>query len=476
MRVLGPHLASIVDAVEPGGSGNPLDHLTGHQRQALEALYHDGFPRGVEYMIAAPMGQISAWAWSAQQWHDADPDYYDHDFWTVPGYVGHDEPQHLAADLIDERRVKVARVLTARQLGGRTLLLGKPDLACGVVLEGITTDSGFLQGASIQVATGRSAGRRLWCTGILDGKEVLLVDSIGEAGNLRLDGVEPGDEVVIDNKQFLAYCYRHRHVVNVDDPAQAYLVLDGKALYPQRPVATGPAMGSHMGALPFEGKFQGKVLTVQHSHDSSIWPRPHEYPGGEDRWVLRWTENAEHVPASAVPQRDAISPLTRLIDWKGTIDQSLHDLVGWVEDGVKPVGSHGVTIAPGGPLVFPTTAAGRGGIQPVVTASANGRTRAEVAAGDAVILSVEAEVPAGGGTIIGIDWDFDGKGSFPYSAPDIDGTQQAQTVCVEHTFAEPGTYFPAVRVTSHRDGDVAATGRRVENMARVRVAVGEALA
>jgi hypothetical protein len=226
-----------------------------------------------------------------------------------------------------------------------------------------------------------------------------------------------------------------------------------------------------MGALGFEGKFQGKVLTVQHSHDSSIWPRNHQFPGGEDRWVLRWTENAEHVPASAVPQRDAISPLTRLIDWKGTIEQCLHDLVAWVENGVKPVGSHGVTIEPGGPLVFPTTAAGRGGIQPVVTASANGGARAEVAAGDRVLLSVTAEVPAGTGTIIGIDWDFDGKGAFPYSAPDVDGTQSAWTGSVEHTFAEPGPYFPAVKVTSHRDGDVTATGRRIENIARVRVVV-----
>jgi hypothetical protein len=471
MRVLGPQLAGIVDAVEPGGSGDPLEHLTGHQRQALQALYRDGFPRGVEYMIAAPMGQISAWAWSAEQWRGADPDYYDHDFWNEPGYLGHDEPQHLETDLIDQRRVKVERVLTARELGGRTLLLGKPDLACGVVLEGITTGSGFLQGASIKVATGRSAGRQLWCTGVLDGEKVLLVDSIGEAGNLRLDGVEVGDEVVIDNTQFLAYCYRHRHLVNVDDPAQAHLVVDGKSLYPKRPAPAGPTMGGHMGAPAFEGKFQGKVLTVQHSHDSSIWPRNHQFPGGEDRWVLRWTENAEHVPASAVPQRDAISPLTRLIDWKGTIEQSLHDLVAWVEHGVKPLGSHGVTIEPGGPLVFPATAAERGGIQPVVTALANGGTRTEVAAGGTVRLSVEAEVPVGAGTIIGIAWDFDGRGAFPYSAPDVDGTEVAMTSSVDHSFTEAGTYFPAVKVTAHRDGDLGAVGRRIENIARVRVIV-----
>jgi hypothetical protein len=306
---------------------------------------------------------------------------------------------------------------------------------------------------------------------VLDGEKVLLVDSIGEAGNLRLDGVEVGDEVVIDNTQFLAYCYRHRHLVNVDDPAQAHLVVDGKSLYPKRPAPAGPTMGGHMGAPAFEGKFQGKVLTVQHSHDSSIWPRNHQFPGGEDRWVLRWTENAEHVPASAVPQRDAISPLTRLIDWKGTIEQSLHDLVAWVEHGVKPLGSHGVTIEPGGPLVFPATAAERGGIQPVVTALANGGTRTEVAAGGTVRLSVEAEVPVGAGTIIGIAWDFDGRGAFPYSAPDVDGTEVAMTSSVDHSFTEAGTYFPAVKVTAHRDGDLGAVGRRIENIARVRVIV-----
>jgi hypothetical protein len=70
-----------------------------------------------------------------------------------------------------------------------------------------------------------------------------------------------------------------------------------------------------------------------------------------------------------------------------------------------------------------------------------------------------------------IDWDFDGKGAFPYSAPDIDGTQLAWTCTVEHRCAEAGTYLPAVKMTSHRDGDVSATGRRIENIARVWVVV-----
>jgi hypothetical protein len=42
---------------------------------------------------------------------------------------------------------------------------------------------------------------------------------------------------------------------------------------------------------------------------------------------------------------------------------------------------------------------------------------------------------------------------------------------VQHHFDKPGTYFPAVRATAHRDGDVNATGRRVQNLARVRVLV-----
>jgi hypothetical protein len=226
-----------------------------------------------------------------------------------------------------------------------------------------------------------------------------------------------------------------------------------------------------MGVPTFDGRFQGKVLTVQHTHDSSIWPRDHRFEGAEDRWVLRWTENAEHVPASALPPSEGPSPLTRMIDWKGTIEQSLHDLVAWVERGEKPVGTTGTTLTPGGPLSLAEKAAERGGIQPVVRARADGGARSDVAVGQPVLLEVTAEVPPGAGTVVDVLWDLDGTGAFPVRDPEVDGTQSVVTGSLHHAFAQPGTYFPCVKVVAHRDGDTTARSRRVENLARVRVVV-----
>jgi hypothetical protein len=44
-------------------------------------------------------------------------------------------------------------------------------------------------------------------------------------------------------------------------------------------------------------------------------------------------------------------------------------------------------------------------------------------------------------------------------------------VAVTHAYDRAGTYFPSARITSHRDGDLTATYRRIENLARARVVV-----
>jgi hypothetical protein len=107
----------------------------------------------------------------------------------------------------------------------------------------------------------------------------------------------------------------------------------------------------------------------------------------------------------------------------------------------------------------------------VVAASANGAIRAEVEVGEPVTLGVVAEVPPDAGTVVSVEWDFDGLGTWPYRAAGIDGTQAVVELDVEHAYEKPGTYFPAVRVLSHRDGDVGATTRRIENIGRARVVV-----
>src|SRR3546814_11886100 len=64
-HLLRDKLASVIDATEPGGSGNPFEGLNAYEREALADLYRHAFPRGEEYMIAQPMGQAYLWCWTA---------------------------------------------------------------------------------------------------------------------------------------------------------------------------------------------------------------------------------------------------------------------------------------------------------------------------------------------------------------------------------------------------------------------------
>jgi hypothetical protein len=106
----------------------------------------------------------------------------------------------------------------------------------------------------------------------------------------------------------------------------------------------------------------------------------------------------------------------------------------------------------------------------VVSVSANGALRTEAKVGEEVTLAVSAEVPPGAGTIIGVKWDFDSSGTYPF-AHDVDGTASQVQLSTTHTFERPGSYFVTALVESHRDGDTKAVGRRIPNLASARVVV-----
>jgi hypothetical protein len=183
---------------------------------------------------------------------------------------------------------------------------------------------------------------------------------------------------------------------------------------------------------------------------------------------LRFLENAEHVPpflAAAPPDR---ANNTWLIDYVPHVEQSLADLTAWVEEGIEPAETTFEVVD--GQIILPPSAKERGGIQPVVHVTANGTKKAEILAGTSVKLELHAEVPEGAGTIVSVKWDLDGSGEYAVTEH-IDGRSTEVTVSLQYTYAEPGTYFPTALVESHRDGDVAATSRRIPNLNAVRVVV-----
>ena len=319
-----------------------------------------------------------------------------------------------------------------------------------------------------------AAGRSLYATGAAG--DVFACDGTGDANILRFAGVEPGDEVLVDNRKFLAYCYYARHHVIDDEPAFAHLMLDGAPIYPQHPV---PRMSSLMGVC-YCGQYEGKVLWIHHTHDSSVWPawgtlyhravrQAQGEAGARENFRIRWTEYAEHGPYGMVPAEPNRVASTRLIDFRGITEQSMMDLIDWAENGVEPSGTNYAYAD--GQVRLPSTAAERGGIQPVASATANGGARAEVKVGEPVTLTVTAAVPPGTGTIIAVEWDFDGSGTYPFRHDGIDGTATELTVSTTRSYDRPGTYFGTARVTSHRTGDVHAELCRIETIAQARTVV-----
>lgn len=485
-RVLGAKVYDVVDAMWAGGSGEPFTGLNTHQREELANLYRIGYPRGDEFMIAQPMGQMWLWSSMATRLQADYPDYWT-SFWTKPGHVGFDQPELVAKDLID-LDTTVKRLLYPKDLIEDPQFAGPEfdqtrslaglfagmnnmwDVPMAVQLD--TVPDGYLLGTGVRLTSGVAAGRQLYC--LAGAGDVLLVDSDGEAANLRFTGVEPGDTIHINNRPFLAYCYFYRHHL-LAEPEYDFLRPDGNPMFPQYEI---PEMSAFMG-VKHTGRYEGKLMWVHHTHDSSLWPpqglgfkanveKEYGIEEAHNKFRLRWTENAEHVPPVMAASAPSRANTTWLVNYQPIIEQSLADLAAWVEDGVDPVDT--AFEYRDGAIVLPDTAAERRGIQPVVSVTANGSVRTEVNVGEEFTLTVHAEVPPGAGTVIGVEWDFDGSGSYPQSEK-VDGTASSVSLSTTYKYDKPGTYFATALVESHRDGDIAATSRRIPNVASARIVV-----
>ncbi|MCU1344155.1 MAG: hypothetical protein JWL70_421, partial [Acidimicrobiia bacterium] len=73
-RLLGrDKLIELADRMAPGGSGDPYDGLTTHQREELASVYRQGYKQGNEFMISEPMGQMWLWTSLAEDLYKTDP-------------------------------------------------------------------------------------------------------------------------------------------------------------------------------------------------------------------------------------------------------------------------------------------------------------------------------------------------------------------------------------------------------------------
>ena len=487
MRVLWDKFPQIVDAVDPGGSGDPYAGLTAEQADALREVTRMGFPTpswfgyktmGVHGFTALYPGMVMA-----------DPSYFT-DFWNKPGYLGANPPESLrkarlqfpsqVKAVLDADAAAAAGIATGRIAGTAR---GTADLAWQAVggtgssrpvairLEGTPPEVGFM-GGDLVIRSGAAAGKRIALRAI-SGDTVL----IGVADLKALAQLKPGDAVEVDNSNFLAAQTYHRHQVpeGKDYPVwDQFRGPDGKPLYPQRAIQLGPLFAKGASGALQSGRFEGKMIVLSSLWDREAFPwqadwyarkvRENLGPKTDANFRLWYSDHALH--GDATRQEDP----TRTVSYLGVLQQALRDVAAWAEHGVAPPATTSYRVVDGQVLV-PPTAQSRKGIQPVVTLKANGGERAEVRVGEPVRLAGTIEVPPGAGYVVAAQWDFDGKGEFPLSARLGKGKRARVSVATSTSFDQPGTYFAALRGVSQRQGDAATPFARIQNLGRVRIVV-----
>lgn len=474
----------ILDAIAPGGSGDPYVTLNKEQREALEEATKSGFPmRGwFDHRVL----NVGALMLVGEYVSIIDPGYFK-DYWNVEGYLGHDDPYGSIAEAVVEGQTKLTFVQPAPNQNKR--LAVPPMWVVGFK----QPPAGELAGATVKITSGDASGSQLSVLSqAMPGTYVLY----GDGSKLK-----PGDKVSLSNRDYLALQTYHRHQIPdmeryakysaphpylPDDlpehfPHMAawdqFLDSSGKPIYPQRKTLVGLATTYYgAGSVP-NGEFHGKMIGIQTMMDIDAFPWQADWykrliakAGNADRYRLNYIDHADHgMDVSGKPGVSSKERQAHLVSFRGALEQAMLDLAAWVEDGVEPPRQTQYT-TDGAQVRLPSSAEARRGIQPVVHLRVNDSARADIRAGDEVRFTGQIEVPPNTGSIVQVEWDYMGTGDF-VEAKLAEIKPGNITVQSNHRYTKPGTYFPVLRVAQHRDGDANDDHARVQNLGRARVVV-----
>ncbi|WP_443486876.1 PKD domain-containing protein [Novosphingobium aerophilum] len=484
MRVLGEKLDGVVDALDAGGSGDPYSGLDDEQKAALREVTAMGFqPRS--WYAWRTMGP-HAFALLFGGIRMADASYFT-DFWTKPGYEGHDSPELYKADRV-QLATRVVEVISADKAKTLDIDPGHtPGTAKGtadLAWQAMGLHSAGEMPVAVRLADSSTSKALLLSDLVLaSGKKVVLSDVHGDLAMLGINDprllatIRAGDPVRLDNSDILAVQSYHSH--QVPDLAEypvwkQFTDAQGKPLHAQRPMLLGPLFTKNAAGSVPSGKFDGKVILVENLWDREALPwqgdwyrsRVKAYAGAaaDERFRIWYTDRALH--GDQTRQDDP----SRVVSYIGMLQQALRDLAAWVEQGKAPPASTSYHIEDG-QVVTPASAAARKGIQPVITLAANGGALARIKAGTPVRLTATIEVPPGSGSVVSAEWDFEGDGTFEAPATLPAGNKAKATVSATHVYDRAGTYFAVLRAASQREGDRQTAFARIQNLARARIVV-----
>ncbi|MGI5329529.1 PKD domain-containing protein [Actinomadura nitritigenes] len=459
--VLRDKAPQIADAVRPGGSGNPYAGLTSTQKAVLREVTRMGIPlrawENYSYVLGLddPQGLLGF----AGTVRAMDPTYAD-DFWSEPGYLGTERSP--LGDLIRAARIDQTATITRVERDAH-------NVPTKLTLDRAPADPNKL---GFDYTAYRADGTAIGAlTGSLDPATKTFTIGTGNSSE-TLNAVDTNGRLRIDNRWNLALLTYHRHQIPARPGFTAwdqFRDATGKPAYPQRAIEVGPVIsGEVSGGGTHTGRITGKVIEVANLLDTDAFPWDADWYAQQvkqalgsrydDEFRVWYNDNADHIGAHE----------TNLLDYTGILQQALRDVSAWAEKGVPPPRSTRYSIAEG-QVGVPATAARRRGVQPVVTLTADGRSRVDVPAGKPVTFTATIETPRGAGKIVATGWDFTGGGTFTPArfGPPRSSVRVRQT----YTYTKPGTYFPALRATAQREGDTGTPFAGIPNLGRVRVVV-----
>ncbi|MET0377224.1 MAG: hypothetical protein ABW128_23565 [Rhizorhabdus sp.] len=478
MRVLWNKFPQINAALDVGGSGDPYANLSAEEAAALKEVTRMGFPThawfgyktmGVHGFAAVYPGVLAA-----------DPTYFE-DFWSKPGYLGAAAPASLVrtrvvqqariSSLIDSDAARILGIVQRRADGGvdNAFLAGQDVGLVGIKLDRRIAAPDFL-GGDLFVTSGAAKGSRLQLRELKGDVAVF-----GVVDKSVVQKLAAGDEVRVDNSDFLAAQTYHRHQVPGPEfhAWDQFRKSDGTPIYPQRPALIAPGfVRGAAGALP-TGQIKSKVITVASLWDREAFPwqadwyrqqvTQHLGSRTDEHFRLWFSERALHGDESVQEHP------TMTVSYIGMLQQALLDVSNWVENGVAPPQSTVYSLEEA-QVVVPADAGERHGVQPTVVLSANGGALANVRPGEQVKLVAQVQVPEGAGQLVEARWDI-GTGTYPDAAALPARPGNRTTLTATYRFSQPGTYYPTIRVASQPDGDRRTPYGRAQNLARVSVVV-----
>jgi len=485
-RILRNKLPQVIDATEPGGSGDPYRGLNDEEKDAMRELLRFGFP--LRAFFSFKPGQDGSLPILAPAVKSMDPGYFD-DFWNISGYLGADPRGSAVRDRLQHTSTVASLYIpenakkqdwedrTGVDDAWQRLHARSSEEKIVLRLVSMPGADVYTDGAELHILSGALEGRALPVERIAEG--VIVLGGVFGADEFLddLNFLKPGDSVMLDNSDYIAIQTYHRHQV----PESGYSIFDqyrdgdGNPIYPQRSLIIGPMFAQGGAGSLQSGRILGKVIVVSALLDGNLpwhadWYRglvsKHLHGEEENFFRLWYVDNAVHSDEQ-IPGDEL-----HIAGYFGVLHQALLDLSDWVERGIPPKKSTGYRIDDG-QVTIPPRAIDRGGIQPVVALSACGSEAAYIPKGGSVTLEASIEVPPGAGSITGIEWSLEGEADFPFMSDSVTDTDAGVIAGINHVYNQNGVFFPVVKVSINRGGDADDPFTQVKNLGRARIVAGE---